>query len=78
MSTIEKSKIPLLLENSNIRINSNKSEDFTINKDEILKNIEEIQGLLRIAKDLQYIEDLNGIFEKSRKSESMYNVTWMK
>ena len=41
------------------RTNSVKSEEFTINKDEICKNIKEIQGLLRISK---YIEDLNVIF----------------
>ena len=41
IDTIEKSKIPLILQKSDYeRIKSNKSEDFTIYKDEILKNIE--------------------------------------
>ena len=59
--------------------NSDKSMDFTINKDEIHKNIKEIQGLPRIY---QNIEDLNvNLKLRSEKlnSELMYHVNkWNK
>ena len=47
---VVKSKIPLiLLQKTRLWKNkSNKSEDLTIFKDEILKNIQEIQGFIQI------------------------------
>ena len=53
---IENWKFPWYCKKSDYeRIRSNKSENFTIYKYEILKNIQEIWGLIRISK---YIEDL--------------------
>ena len=83
---VAKSKIPLIfLQKTRLWKNkSNKSEDLTIFKDEILKNIQEIQGFIQIYWGFKCNIQIGNPDQRNKSknwipiSNQMYNVTWMK